>query len=144
MIRAKFRCMSATTHAEQPTEFRFLPVAPNCSGYPDGCEENKAFWEATPTGKLAVNIKKDVDAPYIVGDFYYIDMERDDVGGNLWKLWEVVQQEHNVDVKFGLNWNPDRDVVHAELEMGIENTTTWLAFLGIAGSKWSVNFTHTE
>lgn len=140
MIRAKFRCMSKTTHAEQPTELRFLPANPKCSSYPEGCEENKAFWEATPSGEMAIHIKKGADVPYIVGDFYYIDMERAEVGDNLWKLWEISQQEHNVNVKFGLGWDPDRDVVHAELEMGIENAVTWLAFLGNAGTKWSVTF----
>ena len=139
MIRAKFRCMSITYNADQPTEVRFLPVAPKCSSYPEGCEENKAFWDASPSGEMKAGIPKGANVPFIVGDFYYIDMEPSDEG---WKLWAVTQYEHNINISMGLGWDSDRDgFFHAELDLGITNKAVWPTFTGKSGSKWAVTIT---
>ena len=141
MIRAKFRCMSLTYNAETASEVRFLPVNPKGECYPDGCEENAAFWDATPSGELKIGIAHGAEVPFVVGDRYYIDMEEADEGDQRWKLWGVTQHEGNINVELGLGWSNERLMVHATLEMGIMNATAWPAFLNKAGSKWAVTLT---
>lgn len=141
MIRAKFRCMSIARHAEQATEIRLLPVNPKGSCYPDGCEENRAFWDATPSGELKVYFQQTATVPFILGAFYYIDMEPSAKGEHLWKLWEVAQHEGNINIRLGLEWSKDREMAHAELSMCILNKETWPSFVNQAGTTWSVVFT---
>ncbi len=144
MIRSKFRCMSVTYNADQASEIRFLPVVPKCSAYPEGCEENKTFWEATPSGELKVGIEHGKEVPYTVGGFYFLDIEEATEGDHRWKLWGVTEYETNINISMGLSWSNDREMVHATLELGINNKNCWPAFLGKAGTKWSVTFIPTE
>lgn len=67
-VRAKFVCQSITKTARHPTGFtwnyRFNVVYA-------GSEENKAFWEATPSGSIELNgIRDDL---FEVGHEYYVD-----------------------------------------------------------------------
>lgn len=68
--RCKFECVSVTKRkgwGGSPFlhDAEFLAVT-------DGSEDNKAFWEATPSGKLNVaTVKPDV---FEVGKFYYLDI----------------------------------------------------------------------
>lgn len=142
LIRAKFRCMSVTYHAEQASDVRLLPVAPKCGAYPDGCEENLAFWDATPDGEMKVGVKHGEPVPFQVGAFFYIDMKVADEG---WKLWEVVQHESCITVKLGLGWDNERKgFLHVSLEMTINPGPASDAFTGKVGTKWSVIITPTE
>ena len=147
MIRAKFRCMSVTYNAERASDVRFLPVVPKCSAYPEGCDENRSFWDATPSGEMKIAIKQGVEVPYTVGDFYFIYMERldevNDVVGS-WKMWEVSQHDTNINIQLGLRWSNERDMTSASLSMGIVNKTIWPAFIGRLGSKWHVRIEHAD
>jgi len=142
LIRAKFRCMSVTYHAEQDSDVRLLPVGPKGWAYPDGCEENKAFWDATPSGEMKVGIKLGEPVPFQVGAFYYIDMKVAEEG---WKLWEVRQHENCLTVNLGLKWDTEREgYVHASLEMTINEGSAADAYKGKVGTKWSVVITPAE
>ena len=46
--------------------------------YDDGCEENKAFWDATPCGslQLSVNNVTALPADLAEGDEFYVDLTR--------------------------------------------------------------------
>lgn len=69
-VRCKFQCtqITKTKHWNEP---RFLYTA--CfSAVSDGSEENKRFFEYTPSGKLEVGQYKE-DA-FEVGKMYYIDI----------------------------------------------------------------------
>lgn len=71
-VRCKFRCTEVTKRTHWDTKkggylysAKFAPVY-------DGSEENKKFYEATPSGSLEVGTyKQDVFAP---GQEYYIDI----------------------------------------------------------------------
>ena len=69
-VRAKFYCTSTKKTKNWRGggflyDYEFLPVAD------DGTEENKAFWEATPSGKLNLHSVQ-VDL-FEVGKGYYLD-----------------------------------------------------------------------
>jgi len=62
MVRAKFRIMEIIQRVNgEHTEVKLLPVIakpPKSWGDvyidPEACEENRAFWEATPSGEAAL------------------------------------------------------------------------------------------
>ena len=67
-IRAKFKVdeVAQTTYG---SKLRASPV------YSSGSEENKKFWEATPTGSLDVTcVKAEVLAGFKPGDEFYLDI----------------------------------------------------------------------
>jgi hypothetical protein len=49
-------------------EVQLCPVYSN-----DANHENKAFWEATPSGLLTMSIKSDAIAQFELGQEYYLD-----------------------------------------------------------------------
>lgn len=64
--RAKFRCDSVTTIAGGQKGVSFSAVT-------GGSDENKNFWEYTPSGKLEMNcLNKDVN--FVPGKEYYLDI----------------------------------------------------------------------
>lgn len=69
--RCKFCCQSKREYQHWNTnkpnlyEYEFMPVT-------GGSEENKQFFEATPTGSLKVSTVR--DGSFEVGKSYYIDM----------------------------------------------------------------------
>lgn len=71
-IRCKFTCQSVTKRkAWQSSSVPYVHEAEFTAVY-DGSEENKAFFEATPSGSLKIGTyKKDVFEP---GTDYYIDI----------------------------------------------------------------------
>lgn len=141
VVRAKFRCMSITQHAEFCSEVRLLPVEPKGEAYPEGCLENQAFWDATPSGEVKIWYRLGVPIPQILGAYYYIDMEQAEAGDQLWKLWKVKPHEdHQMDINMGLGWSEDRPLIsHAELEMQILNPTVFPIFADQKDTKWSVD-----
>lgn len=81
MIRAKFRCMAITALLDG-CQIRLAPVIPK-KGLPN-FEENKQFWEYSPSGECNLTYKgqptlteeNGVSAVFEVGSFYFIDMEK--------------------------------------------------------------------
>jgi hypothetical protein len=69
-MRAKFLAESVTNHASGNTIISLVPVMRNT-------EENKAFWEATPNGKLEMCITNPRSKEFFVaGAEYYLDFTR--------------------------------------------------------------------
>lgn len=70
MVRCKFKCQSVTEQVgwgEHKTLFsaEFSPVS-------GGSDENKRFWDATPSGSFEIETVKEM--PFTVGADYYLDI----------------------------------------------------------------------
>jgi hypothetical protein len=50
IIRSKFRHLTLSDHGDSQRS-RLLPVMPRTKWDPEGSEENRLFWEATPSGE---------------------------------------------------------------------------------------------
>lgn len=143
-VRCKFRCMSLMTHAENGVTVNLLPVIAKSKHWPEGSEENRMFWEATPSGEATLVFKPEAEVPFKSGQFYYIDLTEMPGSENKdhWKLWELVEHEHSLGVKVSLGWSNDRpDLARGDLSMQIENLGAWPAFQGKVGTRWEVVFT---
>ncbi|MGF1989104.1 MAG: hypothetical protein RMY62_014695 [Nostoc sp. ZfuVER08] len=70
MIRAKFTCQQNTLDHETQTATVILhPVTANPPS-----KENLAFWNATPAGKIELQITNpEASAQFSVGTVYYVD-----------------------------------------------------------------------
>jgi len=82
MVRAKFRIMEIKQMFNgECTEVRLLPVIAKatkesgCYIDPDGCEENREFWDATPSGKACIVYRGLDPVPFKIGSCVYIDMQ---------------------------------------------------------------------
>ena len=81
-IRAKFRCMSISDGLNDSVQVRLAAVIPK-KGLPN-FEENRQFWEYSPSGECMLTyagrpmlVEPDgVSAAFVVGSFYFIDMEK--------------------------------------------------------------------
>ena len=71
VVRAKFKVWSITDYGVQGG--KAINMQPVYSQDPE--HENKAFWEATPTGKIEMTIKTDAAAQFEVGKEYYVTFE---------------------------------------------------------------------
>ena len=67
-MRCKFICIQIIEYTTM-YNYNFSPV---CSTDPDN--ENKAFWDDTPSGGLQFSIKKSRGKLFTVGTEYYIDI----------------------------------------------------------------------
>jgi hypothetical protein len=145
MVRAKFRVMEISRHWNgEHTSVRLLPVGPKGECYPDGCEENKAFWEWTPGGEMSLNYGTVVegDVPFLLGKAYYVDMTP--TGDARWELEVNSQYEAQLDVALRCPW-AEEGMRSGSITMSIMNTNAWRHFQGPGpGSKWSVEFTEAE
>jgi hypothetical protein len=65
MIRLKFKCDSITQY-ESCSEYSLHPVW--------GGDENRVFWEATPSGSLKVTTLNTKGQRFQVGKHYYVDI----------------------------------------------------------------------
>lgn len=140
VIRSKFRCVEQTRHVEQAEVWRFRPVYPKGCAGPDGeCEENRQFWDATPSGELVVRGPAE---PFVLGDFYFIDATPAEAGE--FKLYRCQQhgtagEGGTLDVALGLRWDDARQPQHVDYTMGILNASAWTPFLEAGeGSRWRV------
>lgn len=71
-VRAKCRVNSITLHTHGQTDVRMTPVYSQ-----DPNHENKKFWDATPSGEIALNITKPEAAQaFEVGVEYYVDFTK--------------------------------------------------------------------
>lgn len=68
--RAKFRCNSVTDFGGNSRKVALSPVYPG----PDASDEDKAFWTATPSGTLEMQIDNPAAAvQFVPGSVYYVD-----------------------------------------------------------------------
>ena len=69
-VRAKFRVEYVNQNHYEQVDIGMAPVYSE-----DPAHENKAFWDATPTGSLTLSIKRDMPAAkaFEVGKEYYLD-----------------------------------------------------------------------
>ena len=65
MIRCKFVLQSITEYSNM-YNYVLAPVY--------GSEENKVYWDATPSGSLNVSIVRDKGKLFEVGKSYYVDI----------------------------------------------------------------------
>lgn len=85
-VRAKFRCLEVTerfTRHEGDTALsqRSVRLAPVLyrKGSHDLCDENRSFWEATPSGEITMTITNTEAAlQFEVGADYYVDFTKAD------------------------------------------------------------------
>ena len=68
MVRAKFYAYSITHFTGGGARVELLPVFST-----DPADENKKFWDATPTGKIEMHIKGEAAQSFVVGQEYYVD-----------------------------------------------------------------------
>lgn len=138
-VRAKFRCLGITHKWDGSIIAELGPVMNRkCENF----EENKKFWQASPTGEchLTYNVKADLQ----VGAYYYIDMISEE---GEWQLNEIIHRgEGSGEVFFSYyrNYdynNPPEGMIRGHLKIGIDgNHTNALALFGEAGTKWKINF----
>jgi hypothetical protein len=120
------------------------PVIAKSDDWPEGCEENRKFWEASPSGEM--ELRYGGETPFQLGDFIYVDMTpaEDDEEENLWKLYSVTQSETQLSIEFGLGWDHERYLRSAQFKLDIHNEGAWDAFLGNHGTKWKVTLTKCD
>lgn len=64
--RAKFHVTAVTEYPGNARKIELMPVT-------SGSEENKSFWEYTPSGKIELSISGKSQAVFEVGKAYYVD-----------------------------------------------------------------------
>lgn len=144
-VRAKFRCMNLErVWSNKTTTVRLLPVGPKGSAYPDGCEENKQFWEYTPGGEMNL-VYGNVDVERVsfkLGCAYYVDMQAVEKE-TIWKLRFNGQYEHQLNMEIVTGWQNDTEgLCSGSVKMEILNQAAWPAFQERGpGSYWKVMFT---
>ena len=138
MATAKFRCMEISQFWNgMSTSVRFLPVMPKSEPGQDQYDEdgasleNRAFWEATPSGEATLLFVSHDPTGFELGKCYYIDMEPAENGK--WELYERTQHESQLDIVLKKGW-PNT------VKMSINNQGAWPTFAGKVGASWSVVF----
>ena len=64
--RAKFTVSAITEYTGGAKKIELMPVT-------SGSEENKSFWEYTPSGKIELNLSGKSIASFTIGKSYYVD-----------------------------------------------------------------------
>ena len=140
MVRAKFRCMSILHAWNNQFTVEMQPVVASGEN-----EENRAFWNATPTGEIRLVYGEGTAfMPFVVGDYYYVDMAPDGEDGRAdppWRLYELSQTEHRLGITLSSPWDNAKPLISGSVKMGIDNADAWSHFLGKVGSAWAVIFT---
>ena len=141
MVQAKFRCMSVTLRVKD-AEAAFKPVIAKNEDWPNGCDENKQFWEATPAGDALLRFSSPGAVDVEPGQYFLIKIVEVPAGTEgAWKLWKVAAMESQQDVCISLGWDTNRSrLAQAELNMSIANKDAWPHFAGKQGTYWSVEF----
>lgn len=143
-VRAKFRCLGIT-HKWNKEIVAELGVVMNKKG--EHYQENKLFWEYTPTGKCELVFHEECELE--VGAYYYVDLvetEEEDA----WHLNSLRLSDNGQgDVSFSW-YKPRKDyqaplgagMHRGSLEMGIESgKTKALDAFQKPGTRWKVAFT---
>ena len=136
-IRAKFRCMKRSVDWQQHVEIEMKPAYPQCSDEPGGSEENRKFWEATPSGSIRLLFREESIA-FVPGDFYYVDVEQDDAGE--WVLSTLTEGGSTLGVDLSRHWSDKDPMIDAQFKMHIDNAEAWSAFKGQVNKHWRVAF----
>lgn len=74
-MRAKFRVMEITHHHEGVKIVRLRPVTPKSPHVEGGSEENRLFWEASPSGEADFRLEPAEEFPAEIGRAVYLDFE---------------------------------------------------------------------
>ena len=141
MIRAKFRCMEVAIRWDRTRRVELLPVNNHVTEGQASDAENQAFWEATPSGKLNLAYTIGQDCQFVVGEYYFVDLEQQ--GDGDWLLEPVEQRVTSLTVGLNSPWQGEL-LHHGALEMSIDNQGAWPHFVGKVGSKWKVTFSWAE
>ena len=145
-VRAKFRCMSVVKKWDRSTIVELSPVCQRGSN-----AENEQFWKFTPSGDATLNFRgpsiDDRGKEYQPGDYYYIDMSKDESGG--WLLNTITTHgKENGSIELATNGKTtagykEDDFAYAKVQMGIDNPPAFLAFDEVE-STWDVRFRWAE
>jgi hypothetical protein len=156
MVRAKFRVMELKQMWNgEMTVVRLLPVTAKAtkeSGHyidPEASEENRQFWEATPSGEAELVFKGFDPIPgFAIGKCLIFKMEQldvepeEDAAKDYWKL-ESVKSSYSLDVAFHRSWKPE-GLMSGTVKMDIHNEGAWSHFLGKHLTHWSISFEPAE
>lgn len=138
MIRIKFRCLSITQRLTSTT-VDLKPVIAKTPTYPGGSEENQKFWTATPHGDATFIYQgAPSDTPFVVGSYYYFDIEEAAPGGRPWVMAKVSECPSQLIVEMSLKWLDGEPVASASILLSIENREAWPTFKGKPGTTWWV------
>lgn len=143
-VRAKFRCLGITEKWDGSFVAELSPVMQKG----ENSEENKRFWQASPSGECSLTYHAEHDLK--VGAYYYIDMVADEEG--VWNLSEVSNRgEGSGEVFFyhhlQYDWQKPKPhgLLTGNLKIGIDGGhTDALKAFGEAGKKWKVSFSFAE
>ena len=138
MIRAKFRCLLTTCSWDNIHRAEFKPVYQKKDNGSDGnAEENKTFWEATPSGEATLNFRGPHE--FVPGAYYYLDMEPDETG--TWTYSSLTRFPTNGEVVLNLYCqSPNPGLQYGTLKMNITRLGT-LQLFGEVGTRLNVTFT---
>lgn len=140
-VRAKFRCLGITNKWDRSILAELGPVMnKKCENF----EENKKFWQASPSGECHLTYHGEIDLE--IGAYYYIDMVQDDSGD--WTLCSVTDQgKGSGEVYFSYYRNYDyqnkpNGMLNGYFKIGIDgHHTEAMSAFGKADTKWKVTFT---
>lgn len=146
-VRAKFRCLGVTKKWDGLSFVEFGPVLQDGKN-----PENAEFWKFTPSGEATLNFRgpvfDDRGEEYSPGDYYYIDMHKDDDGG--WCLTTVTQHgDDNGSVELNTRGGKytaghgEDGFSYGKLTMGLDHAPA-LGWFDNPGGPWSVEFTWAE
>jgi len=131
----------SVTRRIKDAQAEFKPVIAKNNDWPQGCEENKQFWDATPAGDAELRFVSHAVVDVEPGQYFYIDMEEVPEDVATWKLWKVARTETQMEVCLSLGWDTHRDrLAAASLNMTIGNQEAWRHFEGKQGTSWRVVF----
>jgi hypothetical protein len=154
MIRAKFRCLHIDNSLDKVTTAKLAPVIPK-KGLPN-FEENRQFWEYSPSGEAVLTFKgdpKDSDGRlFVVGDFYFIDMEKSAVDPLTADAWVLARREEHLGgtctVDLRLEWRKSEDpraLREGFMRIGMsEKADAAQASFGRPANGWAVRFSYAH
>ncbi len=146
-VRAKFRCLSVTRKWDRSITVELGPVLQKGKN-----PENAEFWKFTPSGDASLNFRGPAldnrGKEFTPGDYYYIDMHKDEDGG--WLLSSVTHQGeesgsvelHTRGGKHTAGHGQD-GFSYGKLTMGLDHAPA-LGWFDNAGGAWSVEFSWAE
>ncbi len=152
-IRAKFRCLSITKKWDTSYVIKLGPVMKN--GTSEHFEENKKFWDATPTGECKLTYQG--AHPFEIGAYYYIDMDARETprkgvtpSTTEWQLGTVSRHTSGGELtlwgRTKYDWQgpkPVGVVLEGNLTLGIGSHEV-VDLFGKPGGIWDVQFTFAE
>jgi hypothetical protein len=151
MIRAKFRCISVTFELSGRVRAELKPVDPKVAFHPDGAEENRAFWDATPAGEATFRFKDEAAAVAAglgrPGGYFYLDMFEsleDSAPFNFGRKWlldrcKAVPEYKQLDVSLSRGWSDEAELSYGEITMSILNGSAGAIFARAGtGSDWAL------